>query len=826
MDKGKLNRRITISANISDYVYDFEKKYTEALNDGNSKTDPNQIGPNSIKRKLEQDGLQLVGFTYDPKTGVAGIAVKDGQTGETYIAYAGTNVPADGMKDPTSDAAIGLNDPLYLQELETVATAFYRSVQAKGYNITTTTGHSYGDFLASRVALVNQTPYKFGFQGAPQSVNLATYYETFYDQLIEQGLYTKEQLDILIELAKNEDKRVKQLLEEYTGYAATFSTTSDFLTNLVWEQGNDQIKFDGRVKWDKKDYDFLAKLGVKWLSNHLDAELRTVYVGSVIAIDVPIEHNMTDFRKSYDAMYYTQVAVLADITGIDFNRDGQTDFLLGADYTSEAPIVPEWATTALGTRIKLDLDALRATATNLFVIRNQLTELAFLTSQAVSANKEVMDGINPRREGYQDLVIRELENIGLVQSVKDIDSAFSAIVDIKSYLDDVQSYNTYDFTRKFDNLGTSVFYNWYDDSGATWNYHDVVKAIHRVSSESRFLYTIAEDNEEGAKESTFLWGLFDSSVTTNVAQKGKDLINSFKDQVREVTAGLGNRSSYEDGIPTAVGEVLEVIYQNLITLSSCVSYTWEVVKKIIQTMEEADIQLAEHISNLDLSQISPVDTTVSEDYNTYLESTGVFDDMSVIRANDDQIDIKAAELANSMEEKFSAYLSEVSADISTTNTSITNVSVACENLKSEMSVNVYYSTLTDKDKKFYGNVGSLLSISGTIRTLSTELVEIDTELTTASTIINTTIDSLGGIYNTFRQGAEEAIYGATGLDEIVKSQKAILEALEAMKVRFTTLGGQISNNEGLAIKVVGEKVDEIINLMGNASQLIGDCFGD
>lgn len=200
-----INRRINVSAAISDYVYDYEKEYAKALKEGATAEEARLRAETVFRYSADKDGytnLKIAGSMYDTETGVAGIAVKDGQTGETYIAYAGTNVPADGMKDPTSDAAIGLNDPLYLQELETVATAFYRSVQAKGYNITTTTGHSYGDFLASRVALVNQTPYKFGFQGAPQSVNLATYYETFYDQLIEQELYTKEQLDILIELAR------------------------------------------------------------------------------------------------------------------------------------------------------------------------------------------------------------------------------------------------------------------------------------------------------------------------------------------------------------------------------------------------------------------------------------------------------------------------------------------------------------------------------------------------------------------------------------------------------------------------------------------------
>ncbi|MDE7493595.1 hypothetical protein LZ152_03675, partial [Streptococcus agalactiae] len=90
---------------------------------------------------------------YDKETGIAAIAVKDKNTGETYIAYAGTNKDADGATDFISDANIGANNSAYLKRLGDKATSFYDRVQSNGDNITVTTGHSYGDFLASRVAI-------------------------------------------------------------------------------------------------------------------------------------------------------------------------------------------------------------------------------------------------------------------------------------------------------------------------------------------------------------------------------------------------------------------------------------------------------------------------------------------------------------------------------------------------------------------------------------------------------------------------------------------------------------------------------------------------
>ena len=59
---------------------------------------------------------------------------------------------------------------------------FYDRVEAKGNYITTTTGHSYGEFHSGRVALERQVPYNFGYQGAPQSVNGKT-----AQQMIKDG---------------------------------------------------------------------------------------------------------------------------------------------------------------------------------------------------------------------------------------------------------------------------------------------------------------------------------------------------------------------------------------------------------------------------------------------------------------------------------------------------------------------------------------------------------------------------------------------------------------------------------------------------------------
>ncbi|MGT2947600.1 hypothetical protein ACVR0T_10875, partial [Streptococcus chenjunshii] len=98
----KLERRVDVSAEISDYVYTYEQNYTKALKD-NPKLNQDELNKKALKDFYVPNNTTITDAMYDEETGVAALAVEDSQTGETYIAYAGTNMKADGMTDVTSD---------------------------------------------------------------------------------------------------------------------------------------------------------------------------------------------------------------------------------------------------------------------------------------------------------------------------------------------------------------------------------------------------------------------------------------------------------------------------------------------------------------------------------------------------------------------------------------------------------------------------------------------------------------------------------------------------------------------------------------------------
>ena len=149
----KSNRRVEMSAVLSDAVYKYEIAYTAGGND------PIEMAVGVLRDAgIDKDSYKIVDKMYDPDSGVAAIAVYDKLTKETYISYAGTNMDADGHKDPIVDLAIALNDTLYLKEKNKPALDFYDRVEVNGHYISTTTGHSYGEFQAGRTAMERQVP--------------------------------------------------------------------------------------------------------------------------------------------------------------------------------------------------------------------------------------------------------------------------------------------------------------------------------------------------------------------------------------------------------------------------------------------------------------------------------------------------------------------------------------------------------------------------------------------------------------------------------------------------------------------------------------------
>ena len=115
--------------------------------------------------KVIPNNLEYIDDFYDEVTGTSGTAFKDKDTGKVIIAYSGTNMEADGIKDPLVDIfGIGLNLGIHYAP----PYAFYEKMAAKyGPENLILTGHSLGGNIAQRVALRFNAPMTIVYNPAP-----------------------------------------------------------------------------------------------------------------------------------------------------------------------------------------------------------------------------------------------------------------------------------------------------------------------------------------------------------------------------------------------------------------------------------------------------------------------------------------------------------------------------------------------------------------------------------------------------------------------------------------------------------------------------------
>lgn len=863
----KSNRRVEMSAVLSDAVYKYEIAYTAGGND------PIEMAVGVLRDAgIDKDSYEIVDKMYDPDSGVAAIAVYDKLTKETYISYAGTNMDADGHKDPIVDLAIALNDTLYLKEKNKPALDFYDRVEASGHYISTTTGHSYGEFQAGRTAMERQVPYNFGYQGAPQSVNGKTANEmvaagdaAWYREVVDNSnnfeefkaniiLYIfkmsdykvlipilpndkilKQYWDYLSHLkdtspevlkaAKEEAERIEALRKNYKGYSVTFSTTRDVLTNIAWAQDGKEISFGGQAL-DNSAAETLLDNNTWLVLKFLGITRETKYPGNVVAIDLPIHHNMKDYRKNAEAMEYTKQVVLEQLFAVDIDGDGLLDFAVTPENTTTKDLLKKYGDSK---EIRLDTTSMMTLITNLNASLRHAEELLEVVKRTSQANENVMNNLSSRTNNLKEAVFQHLQSISLIEAIQKIDKAFSNYDGMKETFKTLNEYNPYDFSRNFDWFGFSGLNDYFDSNGNNFDHGAIASKLYsaKFNSDSALLDIEVHNMTSKGKSEGNVWAK--SNTSTYLGVRGAELVNSFEGMIEKSTTGLDKRSHFGDGIPQAVNEILKVLEQNIQTIIYCISYTISVAEIIKTALEETDRGLARNIDTLDFSSVPDVNTSVSQDYNTYLEESGIFDDRDVISAFDDQIDVRAEDLANQMSTSFSSYLDSAKGYIQNTNKVINTSRDNLKDLINDFPTEIYYKNkFEDKDdKKFYGTVESEISISSTIRTAASEIDVLDIDFTTAATTINLVVSMLGGFKPAFRNGMEDAFYGAADLKGVVRAQKAVGAVVKSLQIRFTNFKSDLESlASGAAVQALGYKLGDMTNLMGNVSHVIDDCFGD
>ena len=314
-------------------------------------------------------------------------------------------------------------------------------------------------------------------------------------------------------------------------------------------------------------------------------------------------------------------------------------------------------------------------------------------------------------------------------------------------------------------------------------------------------------------------------VRTEIAKSGEKVINSFKEKIETSLRGENNRSSYDDGIVEALKEVIRVEKENIETLKKCFEYMVSAVEILSFSFDKTDKELGMTLASNKEVTMNYKAPKVAQDYKTFLKETNVFDDVDVLKAFDNQVDIRTKELSEEMTGKLSNYFREKKKKKKDKkNKDYVDI------LEKEYGTKLYYYEQTrgeeNEEPIYYGTIESSLSESGNIKELGRLGRNIEERHARTETEIEGTQNNLPIMRSMIRSSLEEVIYGYNNLEGIIKAEKIVAELLMKIKTQATGLNNLLEQNKGNALLSVQHRLNEVLSTTSYVKTMIDDCFGD
>lgn len=321
------------------------------------------------------------------------------------------------------------------------------------------------------------------------------------------GAYIYNGPNIYSLLSYNQKVNVSALYAKIYNYI-----DSEDIVGLGYEKGKGSVgqvfKFDGR---DKKTENAIIEamkqmnpknpskvvlapfaalygyLGAMFSDQHMwggynfdaDGNLIDRYGRRVKAWEKPEETAMLE-KVSRSKEYLELLSKNKELT-IDVNQDGKLDARFSVDSLKATPLIPVGASG----EIVINFSTLLILAGNLEALLNEIAQIKELLSISEQTNADVESRKQSRTETLEQSIVRYLEQIELIKSIKKFDEFYSTLEDNKSKFEVLGEYNTYQFSRQFDWFGFSGFKHWCYQSGSHWDYSPTVKKLDKIKVTAR-----------------------------------------------------------------------------------------------------------------------------------------------------------------------------------------------------------------------------------------------------------------------------------------------------------------------------------------------------
>ena len=515
---------------------------------------------------------------------------------------------------------------------------------------------------------------------------------------------------------------------------------------------------------------------------------------------------------------------------VDVDHDGKLDAQFGKDRLMVSSLVPH---ADGATEIVINYENMSGLAANLNDLLVDIAQIRNLLTVSESTNSNVESRKAQRTQTLEQSIVSYLEQIQLIQSIKDLDNFYTKLENKKSAFSKISEYSTYQFSRQFDWLGTSGAREWCHKDGSHWDYHGVTRKLQTLITSTSNIKNSqtsigTQNNNNPSVTGTGGSSLVVMSTKSAIANQGEATINSFKSSIGETFKGENIRSKFEDGIANPIRDVMAVELDNINKMEQCIVSMRDSVLAVANSHKQNDTTIEQNWrSNTDVMgnyQVGSVPT----DFDTFVKQSDLFDDLEALKAFDSQVDNATKTLGDKMVSAFSVYLATAKSAISNTYSELVNIKAAGDAVENEFPTNIYYKPKENKktDPIYYQTVEASISISSTIKDVDKFIGDIEQDYSnTVRTIVSTSGD-LSSLKTQLRTYLEEAIYNYATLSDVVKGQKAIGLIMKRIALQANDFAELLNSNRGKSIEALDGRMQEMGTMATNISTLVEKCFGN
>ena len=515
---------------------------------------------------------------------------------------------------------------------------------------------------------------------------------------------------------------------------------------------------------------------------------------------------------------------------LDVENDGKVDFKINVEnWYPEKLFSPKYVKTVKGSlEIKINHESLQSLSGEL---KNSIADLETALSilnRAETYNNELSSRKENRKETLGQYVADHLKQIQVLDMIGKIDSFFADLETKKGKYAEFSGYSGRYFSSKFieEELNNKVFIK---ENGGRFEYYEISCNLTDVGDSSQGV--LSNIRKTGSVPSIGGKGSIVSlSVRSSIGKLGESVINGFEGRIRESFRGENNRSGFDDGIVDALKEIIQVEKKNVQTLINCFQYMNSTVQLTNYSFNRSDTDLGNKLKANEEVVGNYQVPALAVDYNTFLNQSGVFDDVAVVKAFDNQVDTRTKELSKDMQGKLGDYFQQAKVFMQGSLDSVRRNKDYAEKVVADYPVQIYYNerieeVIFENEKKYYGSVEGEVRQSGGIK----ELAQIGAQLVEKhqSTLDNIDIvnEGLSQIEGLLQDSLEELIYGYDNLSGILKAHNIVSQILAKINTQATVFNDLLKKNTGQTINGLNGRLEEIINITNNVNTMVEDCFG-